>query len=112
MRDALVHGGLLQTRLSEDELKQVIDASSLSGTIDKTEHELIKSVLQFSDITAKEIMVPRPDIVALDISPQPGAGERKNYLQCWFPEEGRLQVHARIVFEPDLVHAGWWQSRQ
>jgi putative hemolysin len=67
-RDALIKGGLLQTTLSEDELKQVIDASSLSGTIDKTEHELIKSVLQFSDITAKEIMVPRPDIVALDIS--------------------------------------------
>jgi len=68
LRDALIKGGLLQTTLSEDELKQVIDASSLSGTIDKTEHELIKSVLQFSDITAKEIMVPRQDIVALDIS--------------------------------------------
>jgi CBS domain containing-hemolysin-like protein len=68
IRDSLIRGGLLQTTLSEDELKQVIDASSLSGTIDKTEHELIKSVLQFSDITAKEIMVPRPDIVALDIS--------------------------------------------
>jgi len=67
-RDALIKGGLLHTKLSEDELKQVIEASSLSGTIDKTEHELIKSVLQFSDITAKEIMVPRPDIIALDIS--------------------------------------------
>jgi putative hemolysin len=68
IRDVLIKGGLLQTTLSEDELKQVIDASSLSGTIDKTEHELIKSILQFSDITAKEIMVPRLDIVALDIS--------------------------------------------
>jgi putative hemolysin len=68
LRDVLIKGGLLETTLSEDELKQVIDASSLSGTIDKTEHELIKSVLQFSDITAKEIMVPRLDIVALDIS--------------------------------------------
>jgi CBS domain containing-hemolysin-like protein len=68
LRDILIKGGLLRTTLSEDELKQVIDASSLSGTIDKTEHELIKSVLQFSDITAKEIMVPRLDIVALDIS--------------------------------------------
>jgi CBS domain containing-hemolysin-like protein len=67
-RDTLIRGGLLRTNLSEDELKQVIDASSLSGTIDKTEHELIKSILEFSDITAKEIMVPRPDIVALDIS--------------------------------------------
>jgi CBS domain containing-hemolysin-like protein len=68
LRDVLIKGGLLRTTLSEDELKQVIEASSLSGTIDKTEHELIKSVLQFSDITAKEIMVPRLDIVALDIS--------------------------------------------
>ncbi len=60
--------GILRTKLSEDELKQVIDAGSRSGAIDKTEHELIKSILEFSDITAKEIMVPRTDIVALDIS--------------------------------------------
>jgi CBS domain containing-hemolysin-like protein len=68
IRDTLIKGGLLRANLSEDELKQVIDAGSLSGAIDKTEHELIKSILQFSDITAKEIMVPRPDIVALDIN--------------------------------------------
>jgi len=68
LRDALIKGGLLRAKLSEDELKQVIDAGSISGAINKTEHELIKSVLEFSDITAKEIMVPRPDIVALDIS--------------------------------------------
>ncbi len=67
IRSLLISGGILQTKLSEDELKQVIDASSQSGTLDQTEHELIKSILQFSDITAKEIMVPRPDIVALDI---------------------------------------------
>ncbi|MBN1397129.1 MAG: HlyC/CorC family transporter [Bacteroidetes bacterium] len=68
LRDALIKGGLLRAKLSEDEFKQVVDAGSLSGAIDKTEHELIKSVLEFSDITAKEIMVPRPDIIALDIS--------------------------------------------
>jgi len=63
----LVKGGLLRTPLSEDELKQVIDAGTLSGAIDKTEHELIKSILEFSDLTAKEIMVPRTDIVALNV---------------------------------------------
>jgi len=68
LRDALVKAGVLHVPLSEEELEQVIDASSLSGAIDKTEHELIKSILQFSDITAKEIMVPRPDIIALDLS--------------------------------------------
>ena len=65
LRNLLINGGLLKARLSEEELAQVIDAGTLSGALDKTEHELIKSILQFSDITVKEIMVPRPDIVAL-----------------------------------------------
>ena len=68
VRDLLIRSGLLRSGLSEEELEQVIDAGTRSGAIDKTEHELIISILQFSDITAKEIMVPRPDIVALDIA--------------------------------------------
>lgn len=68
MVDYLIRWGLLKAELSEDEIKQVIDAGTQSGVLDKTEHELIKSILEFSDITAKEIMVPRPDVVALDIS--------------------------------------------
>jgi CBS domain containing-hemolysin-like protein len=67
LKDALVRFGLLKARLSEDELKQVLEASTISGTIDKTEHELIKSILEFTDTTVKEIMVPRPDVVALNI---------------------------------------------
>ena len=65
--DLLIKWGILKTELSEDEIKQVIDAGTESGVLDKTEHELIKSILEFSDITAREIMVPRPDVVALDL---------------------------------------------
>lgn len=65
--DILIKWGILKAKLSEDEIKQVIDAGTESGVLDKTEHELIKSILEFSDITAKEIMVPRPDVVALDL---------------------------------------------
>lgn len=68
IKDLLIKGGLLRAHLSEDELKQVLEASTQSGAIDKTEHELIKSILEFTDTTVKEIMVPRPDIVALDIA--------------------------------------------
>lgn len=46
----------------------MLEAGTRSGAIDKTEHELIKSILEFTDTTAKEIMVPRPDMVALDIT--------------------------------------------
>jgi len=67
IKDLLIKGGLLQAQLSEDELKQVLEAGSQSGALDKTEHELIKSIFEFTDTTVKEIMVPRPDIVALDI---------------------------------------------
>lgn len=67
LKDALVKFGLLKARLSEDELKQVLEASTISGAIDKTEHELIKSILEFTDTTVKEIMIPRPDVVALNI---------------------------------------------
>lgn len=65
--DLLIKWGVLEAELSEDEIKQVLDAGTESGVLDKTEHELIKSILEFSDITAKEIMVPRPDVVALDL---------------------------------------------
>jgi CBS domain containing-hemolysin-like protein len=68
LKDLLVRWGLLKTKLSEEDLKQVLEASTISGAINKTEHELIKSILEFTDTTVKEIMVPRPDIVALDIS--------------------------------------------
>jgi len=67
-KELLVRWGLLKTKLSEEDLKQVLEASTISGAIDKTEHELIKSILEFTDTTVKEIMVPRPDVVALDIS--------------------------------------------
>ncbi|MCX6142790.1 MAG: hemolysin family protein [Ignavibacteriales bacterium] len=68
LKELLVRWGLHKTRLSEEEFKQVLEASTMSGAIDKTEHELIKSILEFTDTTVKEIMVPRPDIIGLDIS--------------------------------------------
>lgn len=63
----LVRGGLLRTELSEDDLREVLEAGTRSGALDRTEHELISSILEFTDTTAKEVMIPRPDIVALDI---------------------------------------------
>lgn len=68
LKKLLVKGGLLRTKLSEEDLRDVLEAGSKSGVLDKTEHELISSILEFTDTTAKEVMIPRPDIVALDIN--------------------------------------------
>lgn len=68
LKSLLVKSGLFKGGLSEEDLKEVLEAGTISGALDRTEHELIKSILGFTDTTAREIMVPRPDIVALDMN--------------------------------------------
>ncbi len=106
IKEQLVKWGLLKAKLSEEELRQVLEASTLSGTLNKTEHELIKSIFEFTDTTVKEIMIPRPDIVALDISMRTDAVVRKVI------EEGysRLPVYQDsvdhimgIIYSKDLL---------
>lgn len=57
-------------KVSEEEVIQLLEEGERSGAIDKTEHELIKSILEFTDTTVKEVMVPRTDVFAVDIATQ------------------------------------------
>jgi putative hemolysin len=56
-----------ESRISEEEFKLMLQEGTKTGVIDKTEQELIKSIFEFTDTTAKEVMIPRPDVVALNI---------------------------------------------
>jgi len=56
-----------ESRISEEEFKLMLEEGTKSGVIDKTEQQLIESVFEFTDTTAKEVMIPRPDVVALNI---------------------------------------------
>ncbi len=47
---------------SEEEIKIIIDASQRGGIIDETEGEIIQNAIEFSEICAHEIMVPRQDM--------------------------------------------------
>jgi putative hemolysin len=57
-----------ESRISEEEFKLMLEEGTKTGVIDKTEHELIESIFEFTDTTVKEVMIPRPDVVALDIN--------------------------------------------
>jgi putative hemolysin len=57
----------MESRISEEEFKLMLEEGTKTGVIDRTEHELIESIFEFTDTTAKEVMIPRPDIVALNI---------------------------------------------
>ncbi len=56
-----------EARFSEEEFKLILDEGARQGVIDKTEHELIESIFEFTDTAAKEVMIPRTDVVAIDL---------------------------------------------
>jgi CBS domain containing-hemolysin-like protein len=64
----LLGGAGERYRVTEEEIKTLVDAGSEEGTIDADEKDLIYSVLKFSDTSVRQIMVPRIDIVALDLN--------------------------------------------
>ena len=58
----------VESRLSEEEIRNLIDEGQKAGAIDKHEHEILENVFDFSDTEVAKIMTPRHQITALDIS--------------------------------------------
>ncbi len=50
---------------TEDEIRQLINASQQTGHLNEEERRLIQRVFEFSDTTVKEAMIPRTEIVAI-----------------------------------------------
>ncbi|MDQ1145932.1 CBS domain containing-hemolysin-like protein [Bacillus sp. SORGH_AS 510] len=53
---------------SEEELQLIISESYKSGEINQSEYKYVNNIFEFDDRHANEIMVPRTEIVAFDIS--------------------------------------------
>jgi CBS domain containing-hemolysin-like protein len=51
--------------VSERELLGIVEAAAEDEVIEHEERELIESIIEFGDTVAREIMVPRPDMVTL-----------------------------------------------
>ena len=52
---------------STEELNMIIDASYNDGVINETEKDMLQNVFKFSDLSAKQVMVPRPDITCIPV---------------------------------------------
>jgi CBS domain containing-hemolysin-like protein len=50
---------------SEEELRMIVSASHRGGVLNQMESELIDNVFDFADRTAREVMVPRQDMICL-----------------------------------------------
>ena len=56
---------------SEAELKMLLSASTEHGEIQEDERELLYKVFDFADKEASDVMVPRPEVVALSVDLPP-----------------------------------------
>jgi putative hemolysin len=59
-----------QSMPSEDEILDMIADGVISGALDKKEEEIIKNIIEFNDLKANEVMIPRTDMVAVNINEQ------------------------------------------
>lgn len=56
------------TLMTEEELLTIIDVSKEEGVIEDEEHEMINNLFDLGDSQAKEVMVPRIDMVFVDVN--------------------------------------------
>ena len=51
--------------ITDEEFKAVLSQGKAHGVIDEDERQMIQGILEFRDVILREILVPRPDVVAL-----------------------------------------------
>jgi len=54
--------------VSEGDIRTMAEVGHEEGSIEPHERELIHSIFTFGETVAREVMVPRPDIIAVDLS--------------------------------------------
>jgi len=54
--------------VTEDELRTLVDVSQEEGFVEEVERRMIHSIFRLSDTLVREIMVPRIDMLALDVT--------------------------------------------
>ena len=57
----------LNSEITEEEIRLMVDAGEEGGTIDETEKEMINNIFEFDNKTAEDIVTHRTDIVAIPI---------------------------------------------
>jgi putative hemolysin len=101
----------LAVSVTEDDLKTLVDASEEEGGIEHDERRMIFSIFQFGDTLTREIMVPRIDVLTIDVHTSlPDAVDA--FLQSG---HSRLPVHEEtidnilgLLYAKDLLRV--WQE--
>ncbi|WP_376793204.1 hemolysin family protein [Thermoflexus sp.] len=98
--------GRVAPAVNEAELRTLVDAGEEGGVIEATEKEMIVSIFELHDTVAGEIMVPRPDMVAIPVTAS--LSEALNViLQAGYSRipvyEGTIDHIVGVLYAKDLL---------
>ena len=91
--------------VTEQEIRAYADVASEESQIEDEEKELIHSIFEFGDTIVREVMVPRPDIVAIEDD------KTLRDVQALVLEHGTSRIPVYDHNE-DLDDASAWCSRR
>lgn len=57
-----------ERKVTEEELKTLVDAGQQGGILEQGERKMIYSIFEMGDTLAREVMVPRTDMLSLDVT--------------------------------------------
>jgi len=93
--------------VSEEEIIFLLKEGRETGVIGHAEHELLRSVFEFNDISVKEVMVPRPKMHALQID-TPSEEVLRDVAENMFSRypvyRSNINDVAGILYFKDLLH--------
>ena len=94
--------------ITEEEIITMVEEAEEDGTIKKEETNLIRSVIEFDDLDAKDILVPRVNICAVEAGSVPEEIMRK-FEESGFSRipvyEGDIDTIIGIIHEKDFFRA-------
>ena len=82
-----------EDKIDEDVLNEMVDEIEESGSIEENGAEIVRNVIDLSDIQAYEIMTPRVDVFAIDIEDDIDE----------IIKEGEIFKHSRIPVYEDTI---------
>ncbi len=83
--------------VSEQELLGIVEAAAEEGVVEQEEQRLIESIIEFGDTIAREVMIPRPDMVIVECD------QTVTQTLDVMMEQGNSRVPVHGVDKPDDI---------
>ncbi len=94
--------------VTEEELKMLVEVGEEEGVLEEEEREMIHGIFEMGDMAVREVMVPRTDLVAVEVGqPMAAAVELvSKYGHTRIPlYEGSLDNILGVLYAKDLLRA-------